>query len=198
MKRRSTLLGVALLTIGLVLMPYTVALYSNQHDWQDGTNVDCTGCHDDITIPTTGMHSSLGTASDYCTACHQISSSSGEGTTGGGVYDDEHAAVTVECLDCHGDAYSGMEDVWYTSGDGGGKFINNETEGHHNMTGSSSNNQGAWASDLLVGNNEACIACHTQVSVSVSWTYEAYYLNISASEDLNGYWNVTFTATSGP
>ncbi len=184
--------------MGILLMPYTVALYSNQHEWETGANVDCTSCHDDITVPSTGMHSTLGTGADYCTACHQITTSSGEGVTGAGLYDDEHAAVTVECLDCHGDPYGGKNDTWYTSGDGPGKYINNETEAHHNMTGNSSNNQGAWASDILRGNNEACIACHTQVPVGVSWSREAYYLNITASEDLFGNWNVTFEATSGP
>ena len=114
--------------------------------------------------------------------------------TGAGGFDDEHAAVSVECLDCHETATGSTNDTWYSIGDGGtdNSFINNETEAHHNMTGTLANPEGAWASDYLAGNNEACIACHTNITVEAYFTYEADTLNITAAENIWGNWTVTY------
>jgi cytochrome c1 len=145
------------------------------------------------------MHSSLGGGfgQAYCSACHQIATGgTSTGVTGAGTYDDEHAAVTVECLDCHEDEIGTVDDSWYSPGDDGVTnkgFINNVTEAHTNMTGEASASEGAWAVDYLAGNNEACIACHTNITVEVWLTSTAQTLNITANENIWGNWTVDFT-----
>ena len=203
MKRRTVLLAVSVLCAGILIMPYTVSLFSAQHDWKSADDVNCITCHTDMTYPGAGyMHSSLGggTGQDYCLACHQISSGSSEAVTGAGGFDDEHAAVSVECLDCHESMVGSANDTWYSIGDDavvGKSFINNETEAHHNMTGTAANSEGAWASDYLAGNNEACIACHTNITVETWFVFSADTMNITATEDLWGNWTVDFTV-EGP
>ncbi len=205
MKNRTLVLAVSVLCVGIMIMPYTVSLFSTQHDWKAGADVNCMTCHTDITEPGASyMHGSMtsGTAQEYCTSCHQLGTpGSGDGVTGDGGFDDEHAAVSVECLDCHETSQSAgaISDVWY-SGTGAEDalankaFINNATEAHSNMTGTASLDEGAWASDYLAGNNEACIACHTNVTLETYLTVTAQTLNITASENIWGNWTVTFTA----
>ena len=200
MRKRTILLAVSVLCAGILIMPYTVSLFSAQHDWKAPGDVDCITCHTDMTYPGSGyMHSTLGGGSGqaYCKACHQISSGTGEGVTGAGGWDDEHAAVTVECLDCHEVAIGGLtEDVWYDDGvdalGPGSHYINITSEAHHNMTGSVTNSEGAWASEYLAGNNEACISCHTNITVETWFTFSAQTMNITANEDTWGNWTVDF------
>lgn len=208
MKNRSIVLAVSVLCVGIMIMPYTVSLFGgSQHGWVAGGDVACLDCHQDISEPGAGyMHSTLGTGQAYCKSCHQLGAAgSSDGVTGEGGFDDEHAAVTVECLDCHeADNVNGegTADVWWSGTEAAlaaseKAFINNATEAHSNMTGTASLVEGAWASDYLAGNNEACIACHTNVTLGTggAWLqYTAQTLNITASEDLWGNWTVTFRA----
>ena len=198
MKRRSMLLAVSVLCAGILIMPYTVSLFSAQHDWKSADDVNCITCHTGMTYPGAGyMHSTLGGGSGqaYCLACHQISSGSSEGVTTLGGFDDEHAAVSVECLDCHESEAGTAGDTWWSAGDEAvvnKAFINNETEAHHNMTGTLANPEGAWAYDYLAGNNEACIACHTNITVETYFVYQANTLNITATENVWGNWTVEY------
>lgn len=199
LKNRSILLAVSVLCVGILIMPYTVSLFSTQHGWIAAGDVDCLTCHTDITEPGAGyMHSTLGTGKAYCDSCHQGSPGNEAGVTTLGGFDDEHAAVTVECLDCHEDVIGVLSaDVWYEDGvdpmDGSGAYINITTEAHHNMTGEAGFSEGAWSSPYLAGNNEACIACHSNVTIEIWFTREANILNITASENLWGNWTVDFT-----
>ncbi|MCK5396637.1 MAG: hypothetical protein KAJ33_00125 [Thermoplasmata archaeon] len=200
MKRRSMLLAVSVLCAGILIMPYTVSLFSAQHDWKAADDVNCITCHTDIVQPgATYMHGTFQDLVDpenYCNVCHQIpAAGSSEGVTGNGGFDDEHAAVTLECLDCHEAAIGILtEDVWYTVGDpiGTGAYINITTEAHSNMTGEAWNPEGAWATSYLAGNNEACIACHTNITVETEFIYSTNSLNITATEDDWGNWTVAF------
>ena len=199
MKNRSVIIAIAVLCVGIMIMPYTVSLFSTQHGWVAAGDVNCLDCHTDIVEPGAGyMHSSLGTGQAYCKSCHQLSTAgTSSGVTGSGGFDDEHVAATVECLDCHEDEYgaTSIDDVWWTPGDEGVAnkgFINNATEAHTNMTGNATNSEGAWATDYLSGNNEACIACHTNVTVDVSFVITAVSLNITATENIWGNWSVDF------
>jgi nitrate/TMAO reductase-like tetraheme cytochrome c subunit len=205
MKNRSILLGISFLCVGILVMPFTVSLFADQHTWVDGASVDCTAtCHTDIVEPVAAtMHFSLVGAggSEYCAECHQITAvATTDGTTGGGLYDDEHVAVTVECLDCHAQA-SAVGDVWYDGvGDDGvasKAFINNATEAHSPFVGTLASPAGAWTATLLAGNNEACIACHTGITVVPDLTYGADTMYVNGTEDASGTWTVTFEAT-GP
>ena len=195
MKNRSIILAVSVLCVGIMIMPYTVSLFGTQHDWVDAASVDCATCHTDIVIPAAGMHNSLtGLADqDYCKSCHQIpAAGASDGVTGAGGFDDEHAAVTVECLDCHS---AGGSDVYWddSDDDGAGSFINIATEAHSDMVGNATDIQGAWLATELAGNNEACISCHTSIVVNPTFTYGATQMDIVAVEDIAGDWTVTFT-----
>ncbi len=207
MKNRSILLGISFLCVGILVMPFTVSLFADQHTWVAGADVDCTlVCHTDIVEPVAGMHFSLVGAggSDYCDSCHQITTSAGvtdESVTGAGVYDDEHVAVTVECLDCHGAVDGTAGDVWYDGvgddGVGNKDFINNATEAHNAFVGTLASPTGAWGATLLAGNNEACVSCHTAITVVPALTYGADTMYVNGTEDSSGTWTVTFEAT-GP
>lgn len=203
LKRRTVLLGVSVLCVAVLIMPYTVSLFGKQHEWKAAADVNCISCHTDIDYPSANyMHVSLNGSEpgDYCDSCHQIGTSgSSVGVTGAGGYDEEHAAVTVECLDCHEDAIGGMNDTWYTAGDEAQAnadkgFINVTSEAHSNMTGSATDVQGAWAFDYLSGNNEACIACHTNITLEIYMTPGATVMNITAWENVWGNWTVNYTA----
>lgn len=194
------LLAVSVLCAGILIMPYTVSLFSSQHDWQAAEDVNCITCHTDIVQPgATYMHGTFQDLADpqnYCKSCHQISTAgTGEGVTGEGGYDDEHAAVTVECLDCHETNAGTANDTWWSAGDEavvGKSFINNETEAHHNMTGTLINQEAAMGFDYLAGNNEACVACHTNITVEAYFVYESNTLNITATENVWGNWTVDY------
>ena len=199
MKNRSIILAVSVLCVGIMIMPYTVSLFGTQHDWVDATTVDCATCHTDIVIPSVAleMHETLTGASDqdYCKSCHQISAAGTSlGVTGDGGFDDEHAAVTVECLDCHGQTGAATgPDVYFDAGDSGGAYINIATEGHSAFVGNLTALQGAWTATELAGNNEACISCHTTITINPTFTYGATSMDIVAVEDNAGDWTVTFT-----
>ena len=114
-------------------------------------------------------------------------------------YDFEQAdalfnTTRAECLDCHS---AGDNDVYYDNAtDGGnGQFINIETEAHSDMVGNDTAYGGAWNSTYLAGNNEACISCHTNVTMAVWFNYGASTMNITATENVWGNWTVNYTAS---
>ena len=206
MKNRSILLGISFLCVGILVMPFTVSLFATQHTWVAGADVDCiVACHDDIVEPiATEMHFGLVGAggSDYCSSCHQIASSfGGNSVTGAGVFDDEHVAVTVECLDCHSNETVGGADVWWDGVDDDDvtvkSYMNNATEAHSPMVGDIGSGTGAEGATLLAGNNEACIICHTGITVVTDLSYGAATMFVNGTEDPSGAWIVTFEA-SGP
>lgn len=169
-------LVVAAISIGVIVLPQTIAMFAGQHDWYDtplsGNQVPCAKCHADIfqelsqpgTVNT--LHRSQSGDTTGCDACHITTSPVLEGLTQGpgGQF---HAAASPACLDCH-------------SGKGGGGLsaleIVNGTEEVHKAFVSQSE-----ISKFLKGANEACISCHTHIGVNITWT-KATTIEFNATE----------------
>ncbi|UCH88602.1 MAG: hypothetical protein JSV49_10160 [Thermoplasmata archaeon] len=196
MKKKILLLGVAILVIGLVIMPNTISMFKNQHTWQDTNTIVCTSCHADIKAEIesgSNYHhdaSALGVSDTEaaCKYCHQTQFGNDTGTHGNWSWESSkgtvHAAFSVECLDCHGG--STLND------DPSATNISNEfnatsIEAHKPLY----NN--ATTSSLMEGANEACIACHTGITIQDGGYFVYNYgLNITANQT-TGTWIVTFS-----
>ncbi len=108
----------AILFVGIVALPYAVSLFAGQHTWYDlsggGNDIPCEKCHADIAeeYQDAFAHPLYAPHKTYpCSHCHRISgfgenngtertyaSGDGNGSIPG---NQTHAAVTVQCMDCH-------------------------------------------------------------------------------------------------
>lgn len=204
MNLRIILLGIAVASMGLVVLPETLALFAGQHNFYDttqtGIQVPCQKCHADIQTELTSsvnkvnaVHNAIG-----CIGCHVIGAAM-EGNIA-------HSAGTVECMTCHNgrltsaqahllrdktnlscmDCHNIRNGVFATSINASSIYL--YTDAHRSMV------VGANNSVLLKGANEACVACHTHVAVNITWkkpTTMVFEANVN-----NGQWSVeNFTAT---
>ena len=160
------LLMMSVVAIGMFVLPSTLALYTGQHEFINGTNVECTKCHGGANVFSGGSNITLellnGTPhnsfSDNCTACHGNSQYTGAYTY--------HSAVggQVTCLGCHGsatppDTKDGHVNV--------SANISSSNEAHVNMTA------------LTLDPDDGCIACHTTVTVNGSIAVPAEAANVT-------------------
>ena len=192
------LLSVAVLAIGLFVLPQTMAMFVGQHTWFSVRTAEsqyelCQRCHEaevqewmqnDINH---GAHSTYaGIEKDGC-FCHQINSSRLEAwglenvddhgfiqfNKTGDMVDKEswewrpnttpHAALTVECIDCHRNAAD---------------QLNNPNSAHrefYNQT----------LGEPEGSNNTACMACHTMIGLNI--TMERYESGFIISANHTGY-----------
>jgi hypothetical protein len=193
MNKKIVLLGVAILVIGLVVMPNTISMFQNQHTWQETSNIVCTSCHADIQAElesASNYHhnaSALGVANTEaaCKYCHQTQYGNDTGTHGNWSWETSqgsvHAAFSVECLDCHGNSVTNDDPNAVNIST---EFNATSIEAHKPLY------DNATASNILEGANEACIACHTGISLGATFYYNAG-MNITADERSGG-WVVTF------
>ena len=188
--RKTVLLSIALLAIGMYFLPTTLSLFSGQHTFVNGTEVSCRKCHEDIYVQvlaegqTDIPHQSL----TSCQACHRTGNVWGgfPGANFGPLGAQEtnvtadpeaHAAVTVECIFCHTLV---VEDLSTNP-----REILGSDESHRSFYNAS--NQ----STILKGGNEACIGCHTHTMVNVTWIRKTGY-NMNA-DILSGTWNMSLS-----
>lgn len=194
MNSRIVLLSMAVIAIGLFAMPNTLSIFSGQHTFVNGTNVECKKCHDDIYQEMIGgddggatVHT-MGVLTD-CMVCHRTGSL-GLGPFGFpaarissnkklNITNDtkSHSAVTVECVFCH--------DRITQNSAGNPQEILGSNESHsafYNAT-----NQ----TDILKGGNEACVGCHTHIMINVTWQRSAGY-NMTA-DVTGGTWNLSLS-----
>ncbi|MCK5659791.1 MAG: cytochrome c3 family protein [Methanosarcinales archaeon] len=146
------LLLLAVVAIGMFALPSTLAMYSGQHQYVKGENVDCTKCHG--ATDTMGAELAAGEAhlALTCQSCHGFTNAvsttpnaATDGTTG-------HAATTsaISCIDCH------IESVGFgtIAIDADGLTVMQELA------------NGAHASLVAATGfadvDDACIGCHTQ------------------------------------
>ncbi|MCZ7381395.1 MAG: hypothetical protein O8C64_07485 [Candidatus Methanoperedens sp.] len=116
MNSKIILLSFAVIAVGLFALPSTLSLFSGQHTFYNGSQVQCSKCHQDIynefaTADAKMPHKDKAN----CGGCHRTTTgtganisnnswkltSSSTGVTGTVVFK-AHSAVTVECLACHG------------------------------------------------------------------------------------------------
>ena len=164
MKGKAIVLIIGVIAIGMFALPSTLAMYSGQHSFVNGTNVDCAKCHsgsDSIYGELTG-----GGPHNYftCKQCHGFES--GNPNTNNGSMG--HAATTsVTCVGCHANTpYAGGP----LGFDGDGITVVDElAAGAHKGFANSSD------VDL------ACLGCHTNVGVDGTISEPTYASNISLS-----------------
>jgi len=185
---KNLLLIIAIIAIGMFVLPTTLSMFAGQHSWYDPDGgVPCEKCHflerEELTSGphavgyNTSIYNSSNAYTGYwsaatvdarCYGCHQASDSFDNNS--------QHAAVAVACIDCH---------PWVAS------ELSNESAAHRDFY----NNFSTSGSDYLQNANKACIGCHTHVGVNISWT-RAEYLSYNVTVDATtGTYNVTWNAS---
>ncbi len=116
MSARTIILCIAVIAIGIFMLPQTLSMFAGQHSWYDPKDdaIPCEKCHwlesGELTGCAYGLHSPHRSADrDFeCVECHNVSMDvSYYFETGAiGEHTPAHAATTVSCLACHGDLFS--------------------------------------------------------------------------------------------
>lgn len=153
METRHILLIIAILATAIFVMPSVYSLFSGQHMFYPRGTSNCAKCHSDITneIKLFTHHQNF-----ECETCHSLNLSSEE----------THDYVfSPRCLDCHGSPPREVNDSL-------GNIFNASTARvfGENIPNNESHNpfvEGANASLMMIGENEACVACHTKKSLSI-------------------------------
>ena len=168
MINKVALFGIAVVAVGLVALPQTLALFAGQHNFytlskspKENYGIPCQKCHADVyyELAQSGPHESK-----PCTSCHIVVFTWDGYEVGGNK--DIHAAALPACLDCH-DGSLGK--------DARGILNASSLEAHVPFANQSK------AFNLLKGSNEACISCHTHIAVDIHWE-KAYKINFTAVE----------------
>ncbi len=237
MNSKIILLSVAVVAVGLFALPSTMSLFSGQHTWYTGENVSCKKCHqdiyDEITSSSNQVHTDAGMAQN-CEQCHRTTGfgnvganitygqwagsdnyGPGGGNVTGKVNVTAHAAVTVECLACHGvgnttygrdKGLTGVaqelqgnseahRDFYYAS-------VSDKDVGDINqnsLTNAGINTGPTWYTVgtsnqtviKLKGTNTACIGCHTHAVVNITWRRSVGYGMIVDANTSTGKLDIT-------
>ena len=151
-------------------------LLQSQHTFTSisdpGNQINCTGCHSQIESELVGslIHTDLD-----CEDCHRfngtgITFASGDGT-GSTPGNRSHAAYTPRCLDCHGG-----NGAWITNRTG--RIVHappapafNESEYGSRYSAHKPFVEDSLNFELARGENEACLACHTDWSLDIEYNY---------------------------
>ncbi len=235
MNSKILILSVAVIAVGLFALPSTLSLFSGQHTWYKVDDIKCQKCHQDIYDELTTRSAYHGkweaTYSNACAGCHTTgltNTTLNKGKTGanlttqqwiaykrssttitGSVGFTAHAAITVECLACHGTSTP-------SAGNNSPLNLMSNTEAHRNfyyaavsnkavgdVNYSSLKNAGIitgapeWYDTSkpnqtviqLKGSNTACIGCHTHAVVNITWKRSVGYgMNVDSTQ---GFMNVT-------
>ncbi len=227
MNSKILLLSVAVIAVGLFAMPQTLSLFAGQHTFVTGENVSCAKCHQDIVDEMTSSGNTAHTDANMTNLCQECHATAGWGDSGinvtynqwrryssdtlvGTINVTAHAAVTVECLACHGrqaanfNASKGISRVaaeiqgsseahrsfYYSS-------VSDKEVGDINqtsLTDAGINTGPQWYNTTnyanqsvikLKGTNTACIGCHTHAIVNISWTRSVGY-NMTVVAETSG------------
>ena len=113
-RHTNTILAIAVIGIGMFVLPSTLSMFAGQHSWYEPQDIDCSKCHfieyEEMSSGAYGVHSPHRTADTTfeCTDCHNVSMNITYYYATGqkGDHTPAHAATTVSCLACHGDLFS--------------------------------------------------------------------------------------------
>ncbi len=189
MDGKTILLMIAVVAVGMFVLPSTLALYSGSHSFVNGTDVDCTRCH----VTGAGIQGQLENGSAHsgmnCTACHGWASDALNKTS---TNTSAHAAsMSVDCIGCH----AGLQ---MTSGgsDNEPNYVNVSMELEVSSAAHKNLNFNSTDQYFNEDKDAACVACHTKVYVAiygvtslVNDTGTDAVINLTANGD--GYWNGT-------
>lgn len=172
-----------------------VTLFQGSHQIKDitspGNDIPCKDCHERIYNELLPENSSIH-ENFNCEECHRLQKTAEERTithatsnsTGWYSGNESHACYTPRCLDCHGGTatYNLSTDRWETT------YHNDTGEIKHAPVARAFNEsdplygtdysahkqfvkQSSSDFDMSVGENEACIACHTNYSIEIEYSY---------------------------
>jgi hypothetical protein len=208
---RKTLLFIALVSAIIVALTHSVSLFGGEHTWYNlepvGSDIPCSKCHADISeeLSESGVHqNNLGEGDEACAACHRCNltsytnaSGEGAGSTPG---KEVHAASTVPCMECH--------EIGTWSPHAGG--FTNKTNSSYQYADAAHTGikaahnlfvQGAVNDTLMEDSNEACIQCHTNASVNITFHIpQGYKIELNRTCDWKvdlSYYNFTDVGVSG-
>jgi len=173
---RAILLAILLFGIASLILFTTIdvsTLFAGQHTFVDiypsSNDIDCVACHHRIQeeLNNSAIHGELS-----CEDCHRFTGAGitfAEGGSPATPGEEAHAAYKPRCLDCHGEGgYAPQAPAFNESGYG------SEFSAHRALV------LKANSSGMCVGENEACLACHTNYSVKIDYSY---------------FWNINYTVT---
>jgi hypothetical protein len=139
------------------------------------TDISCVECHGWVQneLNSSAIHADLS-----CNSCHRFEGASISFATHNqtGIYpgNQSHAAYTPRCLDCH------TQGVWIVNKTGVGKFASPAPAFNESNYGSDASAHKPFVKQVSntgpsVGENEACIACHTNYSIEFEFKRPLYF-----------------------
>lgn len=176
------ILAVALLYISHTPIHSILIQTHNVKDISSSSNdISCTNCHSKIAdeLQNSAYHKSLS-----CEDCHRnpyigqkVSYDNGTMIPG----EEAHAAVKPRCLDCHSKTSITLANgttviVPFAKAFGEANY-GSDYSAHRRFV------QDALNINLSVGENEACLACHSDMKVTLTFTYPEYF---DVSIEING------------
>jgi len=170
---KTLVLVIAVLAVGLFVLPSALSLFAGQHTFVRGATVDCAKCHQ---AEAGELSAGVAHADRTCGFCHQKAGGT-EFPTG---YDPtiQHAAISPPCVVCHNIAIGELQ---------------HPDEAHTEFY-LAANNTEVTGSEILKDANEACIACHTMIGTAITWE-RAITLEFTAGHDATGWVVGNFNAT---
>jgi len=160
MELRHLLLLVAVIATAVYVLPVVISLFSGMHTFYSPGDSKCLKCHADIQseVSLSSLHATFS-----CENCHsQIDPNQSHS-----------GAAVIRCLTCHGTPPTTVTDKNNNTltAPTASIFGENATalDPHSPLVAS------ANQSPLLAGENEACIACHTQKSIEIIYDYPDTY-----------------------
>ncbi len=176
---RIALVAMAVLAIGILVLPSTITLFAGQHTWYYKEALPCEKCHADVADEFQSSANYHPPGNTYpvweaCVLCHQVEPLyPGDVSQSAG----KHAATVVPCDYCHYPEANAFDN------DPHKPFID-----------------AADTSTQMPNATEACVACHTHAEVKINFTWKKYMtfafeVNENADRDTlanaEELWNVT-------
>lgn len=167
------LLIMSVVSVGMFVLPSTLAMYTGQHTFISGDNVQCEKCHGAIVLANGNAHSTF-----KCDDCHaeaflgydnslNITNYLSDGNADKRVH---AAAITINCIGCHSNPEYFYNYTTFNNGTKDGIVnVSYELEGtgsaHRYLNLNLTKNTGGFDDKDLV-----CVSCHTEVLVEVPST----------------------------
>jgi hypothetical protein len=210
---KNLLLVVAIIGIGLFVLPSTLSMFAGQHSWYNPENngIPCQKCHfleEEELAASGGPHDP-----DYSGLLNASANYTGIVGEVGGTDFWGGSTELSRCYGCHQttgteNASSPLYDTWATQNDTVHAAVAVWCIDCHPWVESELNNSNAAHRDfyvdlntsgtsLLQKPNQACLGCHTHVGVNISWTRAEFVsYNISVNTTSQSYeveWNTSDT-----
>lgn len=222
-RRNILLLGIAIVAIGLFVIPSTMSMFVGQHSWYSVRSSDvqyalCERCHAAEVAEwdgNTGAHSAY--SSQYADTsgcfCHQVNetqlTSFGINTSGAAF-----TGLAFEVFNGTGtinDTNTSWGDAWRTQATPHAAITIACTDCHQNATAQLNNTKSAHKeffsqlnASTSANENTACMACHTMVGLNITMERNQGGIEVYANHTINATtgayeWNVTAsTNTTAP